>query len=487
MSTNMEQALGQVVSPPFFGGANLAKNLDLYISTAGNDNNPGTQASPFLTIARARTETLKYAFLDQVRIFFLTAGSYVQVDWDGSRYIGNGVRAGRLCFIANESTRTILFPATNPAAGSTTVLMNTPALGGTNNFRRFWVVRRNSLGVVLDERLIVANTNTTITPSTAFRAAPAITDTFEIVSPGVILTSPVNNATYYSNFRGSQAILQPFLARPIAGIFFVNVRLPNTQFYNSYVYGKEVETIFPIAVFFPTAAGISTVDYGWITTFAGISLNAFPFLGQSNDEEWYGAGVSSTSRIDIPPGESLIRGFACVSQVAGVNAANNGPRGTLELYGGALTATTSPAIDLTDSYGVLKIVRDRSDNVRVQITASGATPGVRFRARDRSSILIQNANIQITNGDALQNLSPNNEVQLDNTVLTGATAAGNGVVTRYGGRISHLGLPVITGAGGGNFDNLLADPVPVGNANAFFAAAGIGMTSALGSWITRIE
>lgn len=474
MSANVESAVG--IFTQFPQGLLFGVDLDLYVNAAtGNDNNNGTQASPFQTLSRARTEVYKRPFLNQVRIY-LAAGTYTNVDWDGRRFVGNGLQPGRLAFIGLDSSRTVLSSGT-VAAGSTVSVMNTPALGGTNNFRGRFVRRYNAGGVFQDERSIIANTANTLSPTAAFMAVPAITDTFEIVQPGVV----ISGACQFSNFLGVNLFPFTNFYWPSASLFFCNINVLNHSYYNSHVYYKEIESTGS-----PVLRFNSILDMGFSIAFVGTPINVLGFLGQSTDDEQIrGAGLNTT-RVDGPAAGNLIRGFATMNFIFTLSSYTTFSAGDIILYGGCLSgnASASPLLDLEGPGGKVYLTREVANNNRFQLSSTTANTAFRLRPRARDRVYVDNIQFTMSLGDLVQNFGPNAEVEVNNANVGGSTLSGSAFNVRNGAQIVHVGAPTAVGGGGG-FDQLISDPVAVNNANAFFAAANTAFTSALGSWIRR--
>jgi hypothetical protein len=468
---------------------------DWYLSPTGNDNANGSISAPWLTLARVQAEFNKYSrgTLSMVRLY-AAAGTYTACSFDGSAF----ALGGR--FVIQGLTTTTLLAGT-VIAGSTVSVMNTSALGGTNNYSRKWMRRRSQAGVLLDERQIGQNTATTITPTVSFLSVPATTDTFEIYEPAFIIDGSA--ALYsFSNFPGMTSQASRFFLTPAdpagvgGGVYMADVRwiASNTALYlrNTFLYTKTLQLT--------GAAGLGNVTVNLDVASAwGCGINApgsavtttqflSTFMNVANDDMWFGCGVAAeplnqyTLRIN---GGSWFGYACCNSLYFNLVPVDTASPNSL-LCGGFIDAPIAWSTALTLGYGFNSVRFPQLPPYNpMQISEAGNFPAVSTSGVGAFGNLGY-ANILNTFA------SPNDCVRAGegSTISISSTCIGNstsgyGVQARNGGAVQLAGVLNIGGALGDS----RVDGANI-QAKAFYSATGIANPAAplaTGSKIIRVS
>ncbi len=484
------------------GGGSVAPGAgalrDWYLSPTGNDNANGSISAPWLTLARVQAELNTYSrgSLSMVRLY-AAAGTYTACSFDGSAF----ALGGR--FVIQGLTTTTLLAGT-VIAGSTVSVMNTSALGGTNNYSRKWMRRRNQAGVLLDERQIGQNTATTITPTVSFLSVPATTDTFEIYEPAFVIDGSA--ALYsFSNFPGMTAYGSRFLITPAdpaglgGGVYMADVRwiASNTALYlrNTFLYTKTLQLT--------GAAGLGNVTVNLDVTSAwGCGINVpgsavtttqflSTFMNVANDDMWFGCGVAAE-----PLNQYTLRinggawfGYACCNSLYFNLVPIDTSAPSAVLCGGFIDAPIAWSAALVLGYG--------SNTVRfpqlppynpMQISEAGNFPAVSVGGAlsGYGIAFLGYANILNTFAGAVDCV----RADAGATVAIGSTCIGNstsgfGIQARNGGVIQLAGALNIGGTAGDS----RVDGANI-QAKAFYSATGIANPAAplaTGSKIIRVS
>lgn len=438
-------------------------SFDCYLSPAGNDSADGSIGSPWLTLARVQAEFDKYpqGALSMVRLY-ASAGTYTACNFDGTAF----ARGGR--FVIQALSTTTLLSGT-VIAGSTVSVMNTSALGGTNNYQRKWVRRRNQAGTMLEERLIAQNTTTSITPAVSWLSAPATTDTFEIYEPAVIFDGTAA-AWALSNFRGMAGYQNRYLisgADPMGqggGVYLADIRLlPNSvigaYLFDVFLYTKSFELYAPaLGTVYVKMSALS----GWACGInaPGGSLTATQFMSTfmavANDDMWFGCGVGvvvdSTGGWRVEGGQWW--GYMACNAVTFNASAGDTPYPTALLCGGSIDAPVSTSNAIAVGYGmVMTRYPQLSPYNPMQISCAGNYPTVVSASGSYgagSLLSLGYANILNTlggGGIVCVRADAGGTVVLGST-CTGSSSNGFGIEARNGGVIQLSGALNITGAAG---------------------------------------
>jgi hypothetical protein len=456
-------------------------SFDWYIAPSGNDAAAGSSGAPWKTLARVKTELAKYSAIDQVRVY-AAAGTYTGVNLDGSNFVAGG----RLCLIA-QSTTTLL--AGTVAAGSTLALLNTSALGGTNNYFRKWIRRKSAGGVVLDERMISLNTATTITPSAAFMSAPVVGDTFEIFEPAFIIDCSAAEA-FFTNFGGggggNEGFRPNYLFPPTApaqmktagGLFLVDVRIvvppgatPSSSvfFHNTQLYTKSLEIYAPASTSVSVnLSGASIWLCGVWSRSTGLSILS-QFLPVAADDIWAGCGVGVAIAANSPlrVNGNFIGYIGCNTFYPNVNY----PFDYLPfciVCGGSIV--NSGAI-CSNGFGLLTFGNSHLPPYPPTQIQTNTSPGMAFYGAyyGKQPVVVQYANIVVTGVNACVVSREGADVTIYSTVT--GVSAGMGVDAFRGGTIWLNGaLNCLGPAGADARVELSASPV----AASFFSAAAVG-------------
>lgn len=473
-------------------------SFDWYLSSVGNDSADGSITGPWLTLARVQAELNKYGpgALKQVRVY-AAAGTYTAANLDGSAL----ARGGR--FVIQALSTTTLLSGTI-IAGSTTILMNTSALSGTNNYQRKWIRRKSQAGVILDERQIVSNTTTTITPSVAFLSVPATTDTFEIYEPAVIFDGTAGMVTI-SNFRGMTAPGLRFALTTAAsdlnggGLYMADVRwlsFNSSAFFldNTLLYTKSFElygtSLGNCSMFMSAtsgwASGISSPGATLPTQFLS------GFMNVTDDGIWAGCGfnavLASNGAMRINGGNWF--GYACCNSLLFNLALLDTLSPCALLCGGSIDSPPTCGNALVVGYGILRTQYSQiSPYPMLQLSCSGNFPTVYGSISFYSpaaSLFLNYANINNTASGMPCVRSEQGGIVVVNSTCTGnASNAGYGLEARNGGQIMLSGALGIGGAAG----DTRVDGANV-QAKAFYSAANVAnpaTAQASGSKIVRIS
>lgn len=462
-------------------GPGTGPSFDWYISPSGSDTAAGSSGAPWKTLARVKTELAKYSALDQVRLY-AAAGTYAAVNLDGSNFVAGG----RFCIIA-QSTTTLL--AGTIIAGSTLALLNTSALGGTNNYFRKWIRRKNAGGTILDERQISLNTATTITPSVAFMSVPVVGDTFEIFEPAVIIDSSAAEL-YLTNFGGGGANASfraadwfPPIAPPqlktLGGLFLIDVRVvlppgpsPAPQaiafFHNTFLYTKSLELYAP-------ASNNLNVNFtgpgmwmcGVVTRVTGLNLLA-SFLPVATDDIWAGCGVGvvGAAGAAFRPSANFVGYLGCNT----VYPNGNYPADYLPfciILGGSIV-NTGPIC--SNAYGALIFTNSHLPPYPPTQIRTDTSPGLAFYGGfyGKNPIVVQYVNIVVTGVNACVVAREGAEITVYSSVT--GISGGMGIDVFRGGIIWLNGaLNCLGPAGADARVELSASPV----AASFFSGAAI--------------
>lgn len=178
----------------------VIKPLDIYVDAVdGDDQNDGSQAHPLATLDELLRRLQILARVNQnapVRCHF-GSGTYA---W--TRTLGPTALASPIAFIGDGAGRpgddgtTNLLDPTAATAGST----NAATVGTASWTVDEWVDATIEIltgPAAGDRRTIVANSATSITPSTAFSAAVAAGNLFRIFVPTVFITPPASTSPIF--------------------------------------------------------------------------------------------------------------------------------------------------------------------------------------------------------------------------------------------------------------------------------------------------
>jgi hypothetical protein len=458
----------------------FAPSVDWYVATTGSDSNAGTSGAPWATLARVVTELQKYVWLNQVRVY-IAAGTYAGVQWDGANF----VPGGKLALIAQSTT---VLSSGTVLAGSTKVLLNAAAYGGTNNLWRKSLRRKTAGGVMLDERSITANTATTLQPAVPFTTVPAAGELWEVFEPAVIFD--------YSAFAATSAPLwqnwdaagdhNEFVntSRPLGGIYLVDIRIAlgatfRTDMQGStYLKGVELTTtanndveVWNTSPFF-TRAGIANAVFAGTTQLS--------FLGVANDDQWCGNGLHVFAP-NVPSGVYSLRangnwdGIFCVPSIfpnLRLLDITRFPQFTIR--GGGLYVASTNTANLAGGSGFVTAIYSplSAPWCPIQMTNVTATACIRSGSDISSQTRIDNCNMLNTSGAAVVFCEKGATLTLNflNGYLAGSAPGGSGVgiLANNDATVFLNGLPTLTGG--------LADTRVDGansQANAFYTAIGV--------------
>jgi hypothetical protein len=472
------------------GGGSVAPGAgflrDWYLSPTGNDNANGSISAPWLTLARVQAEFNKYSrgTLSMVRLY-AAAGTYTACSFDGSAF----ALGGR--FVIQALTTTTLLAGTI-VAGSTVSVMNTSALGGTNNYSRKWMRRRDQTGVLLDERQIGQNTATTITPTVSFLSVPATTDTFEIYEPAFVIDGSA--AMYsFSNFPGMNSSSQRSFITPAdplgagGGVYMADVRWIGSSvalyLRNTFLYTKTLQLTGATGLFNVTVQLDAVSGWGCGINAPGFAVTATQFLSTfmnvANDDMWFGCGVAAeplnqyTLRINGGSWFGYVCGNSLYLNLSIVDTA--APNAVL--LGGFLDAPIAWSQALICGYGVNAVRNPQlSPYNPMQISEAGNFPAVSMTGGSSASGIfnLAYANILNTFAGAVDCVRADaGAVIAITSTCIGNSTSGFGIQARNGGVIQLNGALNIGGAAGDS----RVDGANI-QAKAFYSAAGIANPAA---------
>lgn len=209
--------------------------IDLYVSSTGNDLNPGTQALPLATLDAVDAKiplylAAKYRVHLRNQTYQLPARNY----WLRGR---SGLIGSNIDIFADEAWDPTVYTvqvAAASLAGTGAAVVVTAALGV--NAQRGRTIRMTSGAAAGQYRRINSNTAANILLNHPFSPAPAPGDTFQIITPNTTINAP--SAAVGTDFylvADTFTTTQPWLVSnpgfadvPLTGVIFRGLRLTST-------------------------------------------------------------------------------------------------------------------------------------------------------------------------------------------------------------------------------------------------------------------
>lgn len=223
-----DRLTGSGFSNPF-GAQQLVidESLTLYVATTGNDNNPGTQNRPFLTIQAALDYIKQFEIAHTVTVS-VEAGNFAGFSLNNincDKYLGNLLIQGTLSTL-DSGTATSGTAIVTSGATVYPTLVDSGKAWSVNAFKGKWV-NITSGALVGNTYLIASNTPTALTVISQTSFASIAASTYEIVDTLTNITTAINSPVILSGAPSASAVPSVAVAVNSANLHNLTIKALN--------------------------------------------------------------------------------------------------------------------------------------------------------------------------------------------------------------------------------------------------------------------
>ena len=416
-----------IENPLLNQNATISDPTTIYVDTTGNDNNEGTQGSPFLTIQAALDYVSQFQIGAPVTVQ-VGAGTFAGFIFPTLRILPNvtltagQVTAGQVPGVTVKGTWAAVTPATGSASGTatsvTTVLLtHTGQTWTVDNLKGKFVAINVATGVRYIP--ITGNTATTLT-------LPAQTNSTSNLLYSIVVPATIITQTAVSPISGSICVSAGTITGigtpcTVEGVQFNGTTSSGTtvRTYNHAVLGLR-SCYWNLTASNSNGVGIGGNSVALINNCYAAFTNAngnfvFASLGTQNTAAFNGQGVVGVGAtyvkgagtgggvaINATAGSSA--GF--VVQAAGLTVENIG---TGISIGSAFASSVSLGSLIATTVGTVATVTGKQNNISIPVATSGSGCTNAFVANKGASIQL---------ASAVTAFGATNEITIDGTVST---------------------------------------------------------------------